>query len=186
MAAGPVSPFARSALALDAVVWRVVDAVLLACVAVLALTVGAQVVSRLAGASVPWTEELSRFLFLWTAFLGMACGFRRLEHPRIALLLPLLRRLGPAFAVHVYVAASLAFFSVTGWHAAGFVVQQLRFGERSAVLGVGMYVASLPMLIACVLAVFATLVTAYVDRSTRVALEREGLAPCSGPEDART
>ncbi len=128
---------------------------------------------------------MSRFLFLWTAFLGMACGFRRLEHPRIALLLPLLRRLGPAFAVHVYVAASLAFFSVTGWHAAGFVVQQLRFGERSAVLGVGMYVASLPMLIACVLAVFATLVTAYVDRSTQEALEREGLAPGAGPGGVR-
>lgn len=185
MDAGPVSPFVRSTLAVDAAVWRVVDAVLLVCVAGLTLTVGAQVVSRLAGASVPWTEELSRFLFLWTAFLGMACGFRRLEHPRIALLLPPLRRLAPALALHLYAAVGVVFFTVTGWHAAAFVAQQVRFGERSAVLGVGMYVASTPMLIGCVLAVFAILVTAYVDRSTRAALDREGLAPVANPPGAR-
>ena len=40
----------------------------------LLVTVSCQALSRLTGASAPWTEELSRFLFIWTAFLGMASG----------------------------------------------------------------------------------------------------------------
>lgn len=165
----------RLLLRVDALLWRAVDAVLLVCVAGTAITVAVQVISRLLGASFAWTEELARFLFLWTTFFGMAVGFRRLEHPRIALLLPLLRRLGRRLGLHLYVAASVVFFAVAGRHAFGFVAQQIRFGERSAVLEVGMYVATLPMLIACVLAIVAVLVSAYGDPATRARLENEGI-----------
>jgi len=170
------SSLARGVLRVDALVWRAVDGALLLCVAGITITVALQVISRLLGASLPWTEELSRFLFLWTAFLGMAVGFRRLEHPRIALLMPLMRRLGRTLAVHVYTVTSVVFFSVAAWHSAAFVAQQIRFGERSAVLGVGMYVASLPMLIACVVAIVAVLVSAYGDPATRRRLEDEGVS----------
>lgn len=185
MNATPGSSLARGVLRVDALVWRGVDGALLLCVAGTAITVGIQVISRLLGASQPWTEELSRFLFLWTAFLGMAVGFRRLEHPRIALLLPMLRRLARTLAVHVYATTSVVFFSVVAWHAAAFVAQQVRFGERSAVLGVGMYFASLPMLIACVLAILAVLVSAYCDPATRQRLEDEGTSTNATEAGAR-
>jgi TRAP-type C4-dicarboxylate transport system permease small subunit len=126
-----------------------------------------QVVSRLAGASLPWTEELSRLLFIWTAFLGMAVGFRRLEHPRITLLVDRLPRVSALVSVQLYAWAGIVFFAVVGWFAIKLVQQQFRVGETSPVLGIGMYLATLPAALAALLAIVAHLVTVYADRDAR-------------------
>lgn len=156
----------------DRALWGAVDGLLLVCVTGMLLAVTCQVASRLLGASLPWTEELSRLLFIWTAFLGMAVGFRQIEHPRITAVLdrlPVPARLG----VHLYAAAGIAFFTVAGWHAARLVLQQLRFGETSPVLGINMYLASLPVVIATCLAVVAHVHTAYLDPASGARLAGE-------------
>ena len=151
----------------DRWIWRIVDAVLLVCVLAMAGTIGIQVVSRLAGLSQPWTEELSRILFIWTAFLGMAVGFRRLEHPRIMLLLDRASRDVRRAFTHVYAAAGVGFFVTVGVYAWRLVRQQFAFGETSPVLGLSMYLVSLPMALSSVLAVLAILVTVYGDVDAR-------------------
>lgn len=151
----------------DRWIWRVVDAVLLACVLAMAATIGVQVVSRLSGLSQPWTEELSRILFIWTAFLGMAGGFRRLEHPRIMLVLDRAPRQVRQWFAHVYAVAGVGFFVTVGVYASRFVRQQFAFGETSPVLGLGMYLVSLPMVLSSALAVIAILTSVYGDAGTR-------------------
>jgi TRAP-type C4-dicarboxylate transport system permease small subunit len=158
---------------LDRGLWRAVDAVLLLCVAGMLVAIVLQVGSRLGGRSLPWTEELSRFLFIWTAFLGMACGFRRVEHPRVTLLITRLPSLLRRQAVHLYAAAGVGFFALAGWHATLLVRQQHVFGETSPGLGIGMWLVTLPSAIAAFLAIEALLVSVYLDASTRAVVEGE-------------
>jgi TRAP-type C4-dicarboxylate transport system permease small subunit len=152
--------------------WKVVDAVVLVGVTGMVFTVALQVISRSMGNSVPWTEELTRFLFIYTAFLGMAAGFRHAEHARIAFLVGKLSRTGQRIAVHLYVVAGIAFFlvvGVTGWK---LVMQQFRSDETSPVLGVGMYLATLPLLVSAVLAILAHVQSVYRSPRLRESIER--------------
>jgi TRAP-type C4-dicarboxylate transport system permease small subunit len=156
--------------AVDRLLWGAIDGLLLICVSGMLVAVAVQVASRLAGASLPWTEELSRLLFIWTAFLGMAVGFRRVEHPRITLLVDRLPRLAALAALQLYAWAGIVFFAIVGWYALKLVQQQIRVGETSPVLGIGMYLATLPAVLAAVLAILAHLVTVYGDPESRAGL----------------
>jgi TRAP-type C4-dicarboxylate transport system permease small subunit len=173
MVHGAGEPASRKAsAALDRVVWRLVDGILLVCVLGMLVAVTVQVLARLWGFSAPWTEELSRFLFIWTAFFGMSVGFRHVQHPRIMLLLDILPSWCRALAVHFYVVAGISFFALVGWYAALLVHRQLTIGETSPVLGLGMFIVTLPSAVAAVLAILALVQTAYLDAATRARLEQ--------------
>ena len=60
----------------DRLIWRIVDGAILVAVLGMVALISLQVGSRLAGVSVPWTEELSRFMFIWTIWMGLAASFR--------------------------------------------------------------------------------------------------------------
>src|SRR3954447_9825080 len=56
---------------------RVVDGLAIALFAAILVLVNVQIVCRFVlSISVPWTEEVSRLLFIWLAFLGAAIGVR--------------------------------------------------------------------------------------------------------------
>lgn len=153
-------------------VWKVVDAIVLIGVGGMVLTVALQVISRSLGASVSWTEELTRYLFINTAFLGMAAGFRHAEHARIAFLIQRLPRIAQQFAVHLYAVAGIAFFvlvGVTGWE---LVMQQFESDETSPVLGMGMYLFTLPVVVSAVLAILGHVQSVYRSPRLRQTIER--------------
>ncbi|MCV2488194.1 TRAP transporter small permease [Geodermatophilus sp. YIM 151500] len=152
--------------------WKVVDAVVLVGVLGMVLTVSLQVVSRSLGAAVPWTEELTRFLFIYTAFLGMAAGFRHADHARIAFVVAKLPRFAQRAAVHLYVAAGVTFFVVVGYQGWELVVQQYESEETSPALGIGMWIATLPIIVSAVLAVLGHLQSVYRSVEIRRRLER--------------
>ncbi len=169
----PVGSWRSRVLRTDRALWLVVDAVLLACVAGITAAVVLQVISRLLGASIPWTEELARLLFIWTAFLGMAVGFRRVEHPRVMLIPDMSPASFQMLFVQLYAFVGIVFFCVVGWYGVLLVRQQMVFGETSPVLGIGMYLASVPIVMASILAILALLVTVYVDPQTRRLIQTE-------------
>ena len=70
----------RQGLGIDRLIWRAVDALLFVIVLGLLITVSWQALSRLVGFSAPWTEELSRFLFIWMIMLGAMIGIREHTH----------------------------------------------------------------------------------------------------------
>ena len=45
--------------------------------AIMSVVVFAQVVFRLVHASIPWSEELSKYMLIWTTFLGSALCVRK-------------------------------------------------------------------------------------------------------------
>ena len=61
---------------------RLLNWLLVACVAILIVPVTLQIVSRFTGLipSYIWTEELSRFLFIWMVMIGAMIGVRERSH----------------------------------------------------------------------------------------------------------
>jgi TRAP-type C4-dicarboxylate transport system permease small subunit len=142
---------------IDRLIWRAVDGLLLVVMAGLLFAVSCQAASRLFGFGAPWTEELARFLFIWTAFLGMATGFHSRTHPRIFLLSAILPRSLRPLLHYLSAAASVLLFSIVGWHAVDLLMQRIAFRETSPVLGVGMWLATAPVVLGSALAAVGSL-----------------------------
>ncbi|PWG61529.1 TRAP transporter small permease [Spiribacter halobius] len=156
------------------VVWRVIEVLLFCGVAGMLITVTLQVLARLAPISLPWTEELTRYLFIWTTFLGLAVGTRSAGHARITILLLLAPARVRSWALHVYFAAGCLFFAVLGYTGLRLVLQQIRNGETSPALGIGMYLVTAAVVTGAALALWAQLESVYLDRRTRRYLETGG------------
>lgn len=147
-------------LQIDRLIWRAIDAVILVAVIGMVCLIALQVGSRWMGDSISWTEEVSRFLFIWTVWLGLAASFRAGVHPAINLVpegtsgvVGLVFRLVPALA-------TVILFSAVSWYGYGLLRQQIRFGEQSAILQIGMWWSTLPLVLGSVLSIIGVLVAA--------------------------
>ncbi len=167
---------AGAAVARKGPLWRTVDALVLCGIAGMLVVVALQVTSRVQLHSIPWTEEVTRYLFIWTVFLGLASGFRSAEHTRITMALRVLPRGIRRLMVHVYFAAGVLFFGLvayTGWN---LVTQQFRSGESSPALGLGMFTVTSAVVAGAVLSIIAHFETVYRDGETRRLLDEEEAA----------
>lgn len=153
------------------VLWTVVDAVLALGIFGMLVTVTLQIIMRLAGQSLDWSEELTRFLFLWAVFLGMASGFRTGEHPRITVVLRLLPQTVRRLALHLYVLLGVFFFAIVAYYGVQLVVNQYRTGQTSPALQIGVFLISLAVAVSAVLAVVAHIQSAYFDPAIRRRIE---------------
>jgi C4-dicarboxylate transporter DctQ subunit len=106
-----------------------------------------QVASRLLGAPIPWTEEATRYLFVWMIFLGLAAGFR------VTVFIALAPRIFRRLAVPIYVGSSVLFFALMGWTGFHLVRLQLIMNETAATLAVPMWVIGMVMPLSALLAV---------------------------------
>ena len=124
-----------------------------------------QVVSRLIGAPVSWTEEATRYLFVWMVFLGVGAGFRTVETARVTVFIDLLPDVLKRLSVLVYVASSVLFFALTAWTGWNLVRLQYLMSETSATLAIPMWAIGLIMPVAAVLAILAVLVSVRTRRA---------------------
>lgn len=112
---------------LTAVYYRLLCALLVVSVAILVIPVSLQIFSRYT-ALIPayiWTEEMARFLFVWTIMIGAMIGVRESSHlevdlwPRLGARAEALSRLVTALAVLIF---ALVFvwsgyeFTAFAWH----------------------------------------------------------------------
>lgn len=148
--------------AIDKFIWKSVDALLLAAILGMVALIALQVGSRFVRQSVSWTEELSRFLFIWTIWMGLAASFRGGTHPSITFIPGMMpKRFRIVFRV-IPVLATLVLFGAVSWFGYGLFMQQIRFGERSAILQIGMYWSTLPLVVGSVLAMVGVTVDGIV------------------------
>lgn len=100
-------------------------------VACLMIQVGARWIT---GGGIPWTEELSRFAFLWTVFIAASLVAKHNAHVRITaqfLLLPVKVRLG----FRIFTDILWVFFNLyIAWLSWGVIQRGLQFPEVSPVL----------------------------------------------------
>ena len=119
------------------------------------VTVLLQVASRLLRTPVPWTEEATRFLFVWMIFLGLAAGFRTVESARVVVFIAMMPAAFRRLTVPIYVASSGLFFTVMGWTGWTLVLQQRDMNETAATLATPMWVIGLVIPVSSVLALAA-------------------------------
>ncbi|MCS4504336.1 TRAP transporter small permease [Arhodomonas aquaeolei] len=77
-----------------------------------------QIVFRVAFDAISWSEELARYLLVWTTFLGATLAYQRGRHIAVTVLVDRLPRPLGRFARVLAHAASVAFFVVVivaGW-----------------------------------------------------------------------
>lgn len=152
-------------------IWRVVNALLFLGVTIMLLSVGAQVVSRLIGVSLTWTEELTRLVFQDMMFLGMAAGFRTAAHPRVALLVSRGPRWVRKASAHIYAATGIAFFAVLLVMSWQLMLRQIDTGESSPALDLNMYWVTGPVVLSAALAILAHVQTVYFSKEMRRMIE---------------
>ncbi len=141
-------------------IWRLLNAIIFVAVIGMVLLIALQVGSRWLGGSLAWTEELSRFLFIWTIWLGMAAGFRQGQHPSLNFLSAISPpRLQPLLRL-LQAAAAAVFFSIVCWYGVNLVQQQLRYGEVSATLQLGKWLTTVPLVLGSALAILGALMHA--------------------------
>ncbi|ODN69532.1 TRAP transporter small permease [Methylobrevis pamukkalensis] len=116
-----------------------------------------QVASRLLGWSIPWTEEATRYLFVWMIFLGLAAGFRTVESARVTFFIAVAPRMIRRLALPIYVVSSIGFFLLVVWTGYGVVRLQLIMNETAATLAVPMWLIGGIMPASAVIAILAVI-----------------------------
>ena len=61
----------------DKIINKILQAAVVIMLSVMSIVVFAQVVFRIVHMSIPWSEELSKYLLIWSTFLGSALCIRR-------------------------------------------------------------------------------------------------------------
>lgn len=107
--------------------------------AAMSVIIGLQIFMRyVMGASLSWSEELSRYLFIWATYLGVAYGVRKDAHIRVSMVTDLMSHRNAAYMrvlTHVIFGAFALFVMYQGWI---MVEKTFRFGQKSASLGIPM------------------------------------------------
>jgi TRAP-type transport system small permease protein len=118
----------------------------------LVFTVGANVFGRFVlNYSLPWADELSRYLFIWLIFVGAALAYFRGEHISVEFLVNKLPRRG-IHALHLL--RDLVVLGLLALLLRGAVpIIQATMGDRSALLGVPLWWVYLSVPVAAVLMV---------------------------------
>lgn len=137
------------------------------------LVVLVQVIGRLMGTPISWTEELTRALFIWMVFMGLASSMRHADAARVTVFMDMLPRWLRRFALPIYLFCSLGFFVLMGWTGSVMVRQQVVMHESIATLGWPSWVIGLVMPVSAILAILCTLESLHQHRAA-IALDSSG------------
>ena len=112
-----------------------------------------QVVSRYVfGDSITWTEEASRYMFIWLIFLSIGIGFRENKHISIDIILDLCPRPIQKIVKQITYLLVFGLSLMFVWEGYVLVLQMQIFGQTSANLQLPMWVVYLALPIGFLLA----------------------------------
>lgn len=149
--------------------WKIVDGILFITVSGMLLVVTIQVVGRIISRSVPWSEEMTRYLFLWTVNFGMAVGMRNADHASVNIIYIMLPKTKIIQRVHlgIYTISCLVFFSLLTYWNIGMTIRQFNSGEMSPAVGLPMFWVSFPLFICNILAAIGLIQSVFFDETTK-------------------
>ena len=135
--------------------------------ALLVLLLGMEVFSRfLLGKSFSWMEELCRYLFVWSSYIGVAIAVKHKEQLRILMFMDVLKKRFPQLVRVLYVVSELTFTvfcALVFYYGLGMLENMVRFKQVSAALEVNVMYAYLIIPISMALTIFRTLQGLYRD-----------------------
>jgi len=121
------------------VVNKAFDALATLSTALIFVIVLIQIAGRTLGHPAPWTEEGTRFAFIWMIYLGLGIGFRKGESARVTQFLRWLPYAVQKRSKWIYLVTSAGFFTfmlITGIQLAG---QQMAMHELGSALMIPMW-----------------------------------------------
>lgn len=139
------------------VVGAIENVILFLMVAGMVVTIMMQIIGRIVGHPFPWTEETSRYLFLWMMFVALASGFNRCESSRVTILLQYGPKWLKKFSEVLYAAVVVAFFIFMVIWGTQVVQQQIMMNEMGTALLIPMWVIGICQPIAGVLGIIGVL-----------------------------
>ena len=125
-----------------------VDAVATAAGLIMLVAIVVQIVGRWFATSLPWTEEMTRYSFVWMVYLGLGIGFRRVESARVTMFLHLFPKPFRYLAPLIYTVVSIGFFAVILFAGVQIVSQQVMMTERGAALDIPLWLVGLSIPVA--------------------------------------
>ena len=129
--------------------------------ALLVLLLGMEVFSRfLLGKSFSWMEELCRYLFVWSSYIGVAIAVKHKEQLRILMFMDVLKKRFPQLVRILYVVSELTFTvfcALVFYYSLGMLENMIRFKQVSAALEINVMYAYLIIPISMALTIFRTL-----------------------------
>lgn len=112
-----------------------------------------QIVSRLLGHPMRWSEELTRALFIWMIFIGLAASIRHADSARVTVLMEAFPNSLRKLTLPIYVISCVIFFILMLWTGWSMMRQQLMMNEMIATLGWPSWVIGMVMPISAVLSI---------------------------------
>lgn len=111
------------------------------------ITVIIQIMGRVLGNPAPWTEEGTRFIFIWMIFLGIGMGFRKAESARVTIMLGYAPSFFRKLSKWTYTAFSVVFFGFMIVYGFEVMMQQVNMNEMGSALMIpmGLIGASVPV-----------------------------------------
>ncbi len=115
---------------------RLARFLLFTAIVAMTLFITLQIIFRVFFTALSWTEELSRYLLVWSTFIGASVAFKKGAHISVSFVMDLLPSKSRR-AVYVLSAALMAvFFFVSIWY--GFLLMKLQVFQISPAMGVKM------------------------------------------------
>lgn len=137
--------------------FRIVDKleniVLIVMVVGMILTILLQIIGRVSGRPAAWTEETSRYLFLWMMFIALAAGFNRAESSRVSIFLTMGPKWLKKFSEILYAVIVTGFFVFMIVYGTVVVQQQIAMNEMGTALQIPMYLIGICVPISGVLGI---------------------------------
>lgn len=152
------------------ILWRITEGIIFINVMTMLIVVIIQVIGRTLTSSLPWTEELTRYCFLWTVNFGMTIGLLEASHASVTIVFTLFKKhqeLVGKIRMWIYFVACAAFFLFAMYWNFGMTRRQVGNFETSPALGIPMYFVTLPLFICDILAILALIQSVFFDKEVR-------------------
>lgn len=133
-------------------------------------TIMFQIIGRLIAHPFPWTEETTRYLFIWMMFVALASGFNKAESSRVVLLL----NIGPGWLKKLsqvlYAIIVIGFFGFMVIYGAELVKQQMMLNEMGTALRIPMTIIGFCVPLSGVLGIVGT-IQSFLEYRGNIAIE---------------
>lgn len=104
------------------------------CLTGIFFTIILQIIGRETGHPFPWTEETTRYLFLWMMFIALASCFNKAESSRVIIFLNLGPKWLKKFSEILYAIVVIGFFGFMVVYGIQLVNQQISMNEMGTAL----------------------------------------------------
>lgn len=133
-------------------------------------TIILQIIGRETGHPFPWTEETTRYLFLWMMFIALAAGFNKAESSRVIIFLNMGPKWLKKFSEILYGVIVIGFFGFMVIYGVQLVQQQISMNEMGTALIIPMAFIGICVPISGVLGIIGT-IQSFLEYKSNIEIE---------------